>query len=513
MRKELFFLMSGLLVIALSQSAAWAQQKSKKSDNIIVTENSKPGTTDWILTKVTRKPDESSAKGWQRRTEIEGYVSDMSLKAGDTLNIYVSTDPSAYYKLDIYRMGYYGGKGGRLVMTLSPHKGLPKGKVQFTPVDGINHIIECKWEVSAKIKIPDDWISGVYLGKLSTWDPYDAEAYIIFIVRDDRKAELMFQCSDLTWASYNRWPQWRSLYDSPPRSMETNYSFPLYQWSSRTAESYSAGFDRPYGIYYNGCPSKFEPITNGSGEFLLWEFPLAFWLEKEGYDVTYISNLDTHSDGSGLLRGKVFLSVGHDEYWTEEMYNNVVKARDAGINLAFLCGNSVSGRVELLKSTDGRPNRGMRSTGYKDGNFDEINLMGAATYGVGMGDWTCAAPDHWAFAGTGMKKGDFIPELVGWEYHGPPIAYIHKDLVVLAEGPLTNEYGVPIKQTYAATIYTAPKGNYVFNAATCWWTKVLSAPPAYVNPAFIDHFKDGDERVRKITKNILDRMIAVEINK
>ena len=78
------------------------------------------------------------------------------------------------------------------------------------------------------------------------------------------------------------------------------------------------------------------------------EFPLAFWLEKEGYDVTYISNVDTHADAKGLLRAKAFLSVGHDEYWTEQMFDNVTKARDAGVSLAFLSGNSISGVVELL---------------------------------------------------------------------------------------------------------------------------------------------------------------------
>lgn len=99
------------------------------------------------------------------------------------------------------------------------------------------------------------------------------------------------------------------------------------------------------------------PLSNGSGEFLLFEFPLAFWLEKEGYDVTYISNIDTHADGKGLLRAKGFLSVGHDEYWTQEMYDNVARARDEGVSLAFLSGNSVSGIVYLNPSTDGRPNR------------------------------------------------------------------------------------------------------------------------------------------------------------
>ena len=39
---------------------------------------------------------------------------------------------------------------------------------------------------------------------------------------------------------------------------------------------------------------------------------------------------------------------------------------------------------------------------------------------TGGGDWTCRKPDHWLFAGTGMKEGDGIPGLVGWEWHGDP---------------------------------------------------------------------------------------------
>ena len=60
-------------------------------------------------------------------------------------------------------------------------------------------------------------------------------------------------------------------------------------------------------------PATLSTLSNGSGEFLLWEFPLAFWLEQHGYDVTYVSNVDTHRDAGGLLRVKGFLSVGHDE--------------------------------------------------------------------------------------------------------------------------------------------------------------------------------------------------------
>lgn len=489
MTRKILFNCFALLFSSLDLFA----QSTISGNNIIRQENEKPGTTDWIITKVIRGDHERYDSGWDRRKAIEGYVSKTSVRAGETLDVFVSTDPADSYSLDIYRMGYYGGKGGRLVKSIPSLEGIK----QLTPQDGNRYLIECKWKPSASIQIPADWVSGVYLGKLTTKNT-DAQAYIIFIVRDDRKADLLFQCSDLTWLAYNRWPKWRSLYDTPTD-----------QWAGGTKNTYDVGFDRPYALYWNGYPAGFEPLTNGSGEFLMTEFPMAFWLEREGYDVTYISNVDTHADGPGLLRGKVFLSVGHDEYWTQQMFDNVSRARDQGLNLAFFSGNSVSGRVELLPATDGRPNRVIR---YVDRFKNEEELMGANSYGVGLASWKCVAPDHWVFEGTGMKKGDSIRELVGWEYHGLPVATGKKDLVILARGKVHEFWGEPTNREYAATIYTAPKGNFVFNAATCWWSKLLSSPPAYMEPPY-RHFEDGDQRVQRMTRNLLNRMISVDIKK
>ena len=64
--------------------------------------------------------------------------------------------------------------------------------------------------------------------------------------------------------------------------------------------------------------------------------------------------------------------------------------------------------------------------------------------------------------------------------------------------------------TYATTLYTAAKGNLVFNAGTCWWNVVLSTPPGFQNPPRKD-FMRNDARIQRITKNILDRMIATKI--
>ena len=141
-------------------------------------------------------------------------------------------------------------------------------------------------------EIPKDWLSGVYIGKLSTIPApggqyldleMRSESYVIFIVRDDRRADLLFQASDMTWLAYNRWPQWRSFYDLGNAP-----------WGASNGKvGYDVGFDRPYALYWNGFPAGFHPLTNGSGEFLMTEFPLAFWLENAAASCTATSSRRT----------------------------------------------------------------------------------------------------------------------------------------------------------------------------------------------------------------------------
>jgi len=454
--------------------------------NAITAENAKPGTKDWLLTKVDtvlvqKNPIGEDSPHFLRTKKIEAFASRTSYAVGDTVTLFVSTEPVSDFTVDVYRLGYYQGNGGRHVLSAGPIA----GKSQPTPEDGDRNLRECKWEKSHEFVVPRDWVSGVYLAKLTrVADSF--QSYAIFVVKDDRRADFNFQVSDMTWQAYNRWPEWRSMYD-----------FQGKLWNTSGGDIVS--FDRPYAFYYNLLPSGPNPLTNGSGEFLLWEFPLAFWMEEKGYDVTYTSTFDTHADAQGLLRTKAFLSVGHDEYWTRQMYDNVSRARDEGVSLLFLSGNAVDGEVFLTASTDANPNRIMgRAKSYPD----EQKLMGAASYGVGLGDWIVTVPDHWIYQGTGLKKGDAIIGLVGWEYHGPPLRE-DPSLVVVGEGRFTDFRWKP-ESSHAATFYDGPKGNFVFNAGTCWWSMPLARPPGAVNPPKID-FSKADPRVQQMTKNLFDR--------
>lgn len=478
------------------------QAASEPNPNLIQRENRKEGSLDWQLTRVRLDKN----LGF-RSPFIEGYCTKQSVAAGESLDIAVSTDPARSFQIEIFRTGFYGGRGARLMTTLGPFD----GKKQPTPMPGEKNLHECHWEPAATLKIPMDWPSGVYLGRLTTV-PKDAteaywQSYVVFIVRDDRPADILVQCSDNTWQAYNRWPNNYSVY-THPKGTEGPWA--------------DVSFDRPYAKY---AQIYENPNSIGSGEWLCFEFPMAYWLEQHGYDVTYCSNSDMLTPVRGL-RCKAFLSVGHDEYWDIRQYESVVKMRDSGVNLMFFSGNSVCWVTPLRASADGRPHRIMFRGGPYGGEYqfaalreklngpfphrgpDEGYLIGARNVDPvnGGGDWICTKPDHWIFEGTGMKNGDRIPGLIGWEYHGDPPADL-PGLEIVAEG--TAFRGGTQPQHWTATIYPGPKKNFVFNASTIFWCQGLSSPPGHMLPwSHWSRPHGPDERVQKITHNLLKKALS-----
>jgi hypothetical protein len=500
-RREFLATVAGATAMAGYSSLEPAVRGALATPDLIPRENLKPGTKDWLPTGTRIDPATKYRCPW-----AEGYCSRTSLRAGDTISFFVSTNPASRFHLDLYRTGYYQGHGARHMTTLGPFD----GQTQPDPPVGPNRLRECQWQPTATFKIPADWPSGVYVGKL-TEHRESLQSYVIFIVRDDRPADFIFQCSDTTWQAYNRWPSQFSLYDD---GKETWY------WGPGTDVS----FERPYGKY---CQILDQPLSIGSGEYYLWEFPLTFWLEQHGYDVTYTSNLDTHADPANLTRAKGFLSVGHDEYYSIEMFNALKRAIAQGLNVAFLSGNTCCGRIDPRPNSRGVANRTFARIdhfGPPDNEErkrfkamdrlphtspNEATLIGARSTGqiTGGADYACSKPDHWLFDGTGMKLGDSIPGLVGWEWHGDPATGIH-GLEIVSTGPAKNEKTGKLHGQYASTIYPGPKGNVVFNASSCWWADGLSAPPGYVRPQVYTTPKGPDPRAQRITQNLLNRMRA-----
>jgi hypothetical protein len=208
-------------------------------------------------------------------------------------------------------------------------------------------------------------------------------------------------------------------------------------------------------------------------------------------------------------------------------YHAAKAAIEAGVNFLWLSGNSVFGVTKFSPSADGRPNRIITRTGHFGGftdedmakaekimtkewrriGPDESLIIGARTIIPfnGGGDWICTKPNHWIFAGTGMKKGDAIPGLVGWEHHGSPAKL--PGLEVVAEGTVWAGGETPAHWT--ATIFPGPKKNFVFNAASIFWVQALSMPPGHTLPwSHWSRPHGPDPRVQRIMHNLLRRSIG-----
>src|SRR5262249_2845193 len=147
-----------LQALAASPLAASAAARPERDRDRIKNENAHPGTTDWQLTYTRVDPKTRFRCPW-----IEGFASRASVRPAEAIDLFVSTDPPSPFVIDLYRLGYYQGKGGRHMTRLGPFP----GRVQPTPPVGKERLRECEWERCTRFEVPRDWVSGVYLGKLT----------------------------------------------------------------------------------------------------------------------------------------------------------------------------------------------------------------------------------------------------------------------------------------------------------------------------------------------------------
>ncbi|PZN55340.1 MAG: hypothetical protein DIU65_06355, partial [Proteobacteria bacterium] len=289
--------------------------------NPIVLENQKQGSpeSEWLID--------------QGDPTIEGFAAQFSLNHGETVDFKINTD-STNYRIDIYRLGYYGGDGARKVATIN--RTLTSAQVQPDPLfDPATKLVDAgNWDVSASWAIPSDAVSGVYFALLTRLDGSGGQNMIPFIVRDDEApSDITFQTSDTTWQAYNWWGGY-------------NFYGGIDQGGHQGRAS-AVSYNRPIITRDGGFAAGPQDFIFGA------EYPAIRWLEQNGYDINYISGIDTARSGEQLLNSKIFLSVGHDEYWSADQRSNVEAARDAGVNLAFLSGNEVYWETRWAPSIDG----------------------------------------------------------------------------------------------------------------------------------------------------------------
>ena len=466
--------------------------------NPIVAENRLRGTTAWRIPWAGRTLANDTALA------IKGYATAASVEKGEPVGIRVhaaSAGPATY---GVYRLGWYQGLGGR-EMGRGAFTAAPQPACTTEMPIGI---ITCPWKDSFTVQTGGDWTSGVYVVVLTRGT---MQSYASFVVRDDaRTGALVHLQPTLTSQAYNNFPN----NGTTGKSLYAFNSFGAITLNGSTS-AVKASFDRPYA-------------NSGAGDVMIFEAPMVRYAESRGFDVKYATDIDLHADARLLLGQEGLLSVGHDEYWTSEMYSATEQARDAGVDIAFLGANDVYWQVRMEPSAAGVPDRVM--VAYREANLDPvadgsrtvrfrelprpeqplIGQMWPTNDGTGAtrGDepWVVRQAGHWFYRGTGLGNGSRIPLLVGIEVDRrlpefpAPVIKEGTTQAVLAGSTFVTRTGNNIG-LQESTLFQAPSDAWVFSAGTLRYTRgLLGEGPA------------AQQTARTMTTNLLARFEGMRLD-
>jgi hypothetical protein len=464
--------MAGVGAGATVMSLGALPRVAAAADNPVVIENQKSGTTSWRLSN--RAPDTLA--------QVSGYCRQHSVVAGQTAEICVGVGSTRSIRAEVYRMGWYGGTGGRQVTT--------RGNVTVNPsaTPSLNNStgeIICNFPVAFSFAIDSSWVSGIYMVKLI--DGSGNQSYAQFVVRDNRGADLLYQQPNTTNQAYTATPTGvfgKSLYDYQSAGADTVGGGPA---------AVTVNFDRPYE-------------RSGAGLFLLFEVDLVQFLERHGYDVSYVTTTDIHDDPAELRRHKIIMSAGHDEYWTQGVFDGWLAARDAGVSVCCFGANSAYWRVRL-ENAGGTARRMVaykfasavdpgspKTSRFRDAGLPEDQLWGVQyeLFGTGETDLVPAAVGHWFWDGTGAVDGVALPgtACVGYEIdnrQGPLPA--NTENTILAASPYATS-------TAHMSIYRSTSGAWVWASGTISYAWALGRS-GHAHAA-----------VQRATQNLLNRMLS-----
>ena len=291
----------------------------------VTAENRRPGTTAWQIS------DEGVSGN------IEGFADENYAAVGDEVDLYVSTT-APRFQVVAYRMGWYGGTGGRQVWSSPEVTGQVQPPCPLTP--GVNMVSCDDWARSLVVPITTAFVPGDYVLKLigsggqqsyvpiTIWDPKSHATYLI----------MARSFTEQAWNTFGGY----SFYQGEGPCPAGSGSYPVCN------RARVVSFDRPYAD------------GNGESDFLTNEYPVVQFAEKDGLDVTYCTDLTVQENPTVLLQHKVLLSLGHDEVWTYGEREAAQTALSKGVNVVFF------GAASVLRHGGSRPRRwartGKRST-------------------------------------------------------------------------------------------------------------------------------------------------------
>ncbi len=419
---------------------------SANAANPVQRENSRPGTPGWKL------PANAG-------TVITGYASETSVAPGQSFHLHVAAPQGSRYRVLVYRLGWYRGVGGRLIMCVPGCRSSQAAIAQPPPTKpaSATGLFRAPWRVTDRVEIPPDAVSGYYEAKFEIVGGAHAGAVgsVPLIVRQSPAAPasaVLVQVPVNTWEAYNRWGG-KSLYEFGTSMHATEVSF-----------------DRPYDQQ-----QLYRTITE-------LELPWVRFLERNGIDVSYQTDVDTDSDPGSLLHHRLVFAIGHDEYWTQRMRGAFDRALALSTNLMFGSNSGewrmryAAGRRTIVEwrdpSTDPVHNRRLDNGYFRSFGEPECKLMGVQHQWAAQRSlfapptsYTVVGPssDPW-LAAAGLAPGDVIPGVVGYEWDSLIPGCFAGQVVPLMTARIPRSNGVPNSANMVRA--TAPSGGRVFAMGT-----------------------------------------------
>lgn len=426
--------------------------------------------------------------------KITGYASLSNVMPGNTLGLDISCTAPSMFKTDIFRMGYYGGQGALQTDHISYRHCYPQSGPIVNPTTGL---IDTRWSQTIHLLVPENWQPGYYLARLTSLAGY--QSYIPFLVSSPKvTSKYLFVDAINTSEAYNSWDG-NSLYVGKAAA-------------GRIDRAFKVSLNRPYSS------------NNGAGDFLDWEYPMAKYLEEYNFNVDYATDIQINADPSMLLKYKAIIITGHDEYWTWPMLAGYKSAIQHGVNLAVFAANTdyrptriqadpysnqrdrvivcykdyhldpsyeaytkvlAKDQEQLQNLKDPPTVASYQVTGFNwrnaPFNMPESEILGEGMLGLTKNPAPLTVNDasNWIFAGTGLKNGDSLPGLVGYEYDSYNPQFPGPTNVSLL---FSSKVGGDISN---GTLYTATGGGQVFNAGTNQWSWGLDTSLSSYSPQLV----------------------------
>lgn len=458
----------------------------------IIAENAKPGTTAW------RIPASVSP------TQIQGFATTTSAAPGSVVNLYV-TSHVASYRVEAYRMGWYQGNGARLVWESPQETGIVQPPCSLDT--SVNMVSCANWGLSLSVPIGPAFVPGDYLLKLdggpqaqsyillTVWDPLSHATYVIM------NRSLVEQ----GWNTFGGYSFYRGL---GPCIIDSS-SYPVCN------RARVVSFDRPYDTSY------------GSSDFLTNEYPLVALAEREGLDVTYITDITLSEHPTLLAQHRALLSLDHDESWTYAERLAVQNAQMAhGLNVVYFGAAAMVRHVRLEPSILGPDQQEVDyRNSYEDPLWGRGNPMQVTgnTWESPPSSWspvvqigsqysgylspgnyvpmTVSDPTSWVFAGTGLTSGATIPNAIASDVnHVIASSATPANLDVLAHSPIPASAGtldgIWGGYSYSDMVYfTLPsKAGVIDTGNNVWIGDLIPCATSSACPSAL---------VTRITENIL----------